>query len=62
MRATSCRSVSTSGPKPPASPQVGADRPAGVGLVTQYPPGSGPGPAESAAADLDPGHDRLERQ
>jgi hypothetical protein len=42
----------------PTFPQVVADRPAGVGLVTQHPAGSGSWPAGSAAADPDSGHHR----
>jgi hypothetical protein len=39
-----------------------ADRPTGVGLVTQHLSRLGPGPARAASADPDPGHDRLEGQ
>ena len=46
----------------PTSSQVGTDRPAGVGLIAQHPPGSGPRAAGSAAANPDPGHHRFERQ
>ena len=45
-----------------ASPQVRPDRAAGVGLVGQHVPGSGAGPARSAAANPDAGHHRLEGQ
>ena len=37
-----------------APPQVAADRPAGVGLVTQDAAGPGAGPAAAGAADRDP--------
>ena len=45
-----------------ASLQVRPDRAAGVGLVGQHVPGSGAGPARSAAANPDAGHHRLEGQ